>query len=557
MALYGAGALVFFLWARPRGPFAGMDAESRRRWVRALVFLVIVHMLVRSWMFTGSAPLPSDDACAGYKANALINSPSWPTVFPEAPELALAYYYYAFSWPAALASWVHLPVPSGWWVTAIVLCAMGGMLVLELILPRLRSGRDFLVALVVVTAGCDVSYLPSLAYGLGPKNWYREGGFIGRLGDHFGLYLRVPQFVCYQNSNGPFAGFEAGLLVVAVVLLWRLITDGKAKGAESIFVGLVIASLAGYCTFDLIGFVLVIAPVLCGAAIAVQGGGALRRWFVPLAAMGAGSLALCLPIVMSLAHRSREIRLDRFRDPLLIWLRTGLPHAGYGVFAMLVVAFVLAAGISNVALLPVMFRGGKEPLPAFTKLLLWMFWFGTFVCLFGVTDDFVGKFGWFLSMVAILAFFTIEKPPKWSRVLLVCGVIGPGLAILNCVRANIVMEKFNPAWATLDQLEAQRHEVVVYDVPDAERRRRGPLEILIPYFSRIEFVAPVEQINEQGQDYMMDPSQLKTLPPTAERVRALAKGSPTYLLLRLSSTAPEGERVYSDRIFSIDRVKVE
>jgi hypothetical protein len=478
-------------------------------------------------------------------------------VFPEAPELAMAYYYYAFSWPAALASWTGVPVPGGWWVTAIVLCVMGGMLVMELLLPRLRRRRDFMVALLVVASGCDVSYLTALAFGLGPKNWYGDGGMLGRLGNHYGLYLRVPQFVCYQNSNGPFAGFEAGLLVVALVFLWRLIVEKKLTRAEYGFVILVIASLAGYCTFDLIGLVLVIAPVLCVAAIAVQGREAARRWFGPLAAMAAGALALCLPIVTSLVHRTQGIRLDRFKYPLLVWLRTGLPHAGWGVFAMLLVAFVFVAGISNLALLPVMFRGGKEPLSPFTKLLLWMFWFGTFVCLFGVTDDFVGKFGWFLSMVAILAFFTMERPPRWSEALLICGVIGPSLAVLNTVRANVVANKLDPVWRALDHLEAGGHEVVLYDVPMAERKRRGPNQIFSPYFSRARFIVPADQIDDQGQNYMMNPAQLKTLPPTAARVRALAAGSPTYLLLRMSTAAPTGERVYSDALFSIDRVKVE
>jgi hypothetical protein len=139
---------------------------------------------------------------------------------------------------------------------------------------------------------------------------------------------------------------------------------------------------------------------------------------------------------------------------------------------------------------------------------------------------------------------------------MVCGLIGPSLLILNTIRANIAGPKQDPLWRTLDRLSSDTHEIVLYDVPYSVRRQRVPWQNAAPFFSRIQFLAPADEVDDQDQNFMVDPAQLKTLPPTPDRVRELAKGAPTYLLLRTGTAASAGERLYSDDLFSLDRVKL-
>ena len=548
--LYLVVAALFFLRFRPQSPFSIMDPAARRYWMLALVLLFASHALLRVWLFTGTVPNPADDGYSGYKANALIHTPSWPTMFTEALETPMAYYYYAYEWPAALASWAGVPLRAGWWVTAIILCASGSMLIFESILPRFRDRRDFLLGTLVVLNGCSISFVLAAAFKLGPRFWTQEAGILG---SRYHLYLRTPQF----NSGywSPFAVFVAGLLGVVVCYLWRLIEERKVHRAEFVFVLLTVASLAGYCTFDLIGFAIVFVPVLTVAAIIVQRGESLRRWLLPLAAMGIAALAVSLPIVLQLSHRAPGSRQERFKDPLLVWLHTGLPIYGLHVLLGLLLWFLLALALSNLLVLPILFPGNTSPRERFTVLLLWIFGFGTFVCLFGVIDDFVPKFGIALAAIGILAFYSIRNPPVWSMPLLMIGLIGPGLGFLDTIRANVVLQKADPIWKTLDALNTQTHEVVLYDVPLPERYRRTGWTNTTPYFSQIEFVVPVNEIDDLGINFMVNPAQLATLPPTAVRMRQFSKGAPTYLLLRTGSAAPAGVRLYSDGAFTLDRVK--
>jgi hypothetical protein len=558
LALYALAASGYLLYARPRAPFAGMDVESRKRWIMTLGFLLIVYVALRIWIFTGNALYPSDDVRAGYKCDGLVSSVSWPTAFPEAPELPMGYYYYAFIWPAMFFSWFGVPVMASWWVTAIVLCVAGVMLVMELILPYLRSHRDFLLALFIIAFGCDIAYLPAIAHGLGPKLWYSGGGVLGILGEHYGLYLWAPAFVAYTSCNSPFMILEGGLLLIAVVLLCRLALDRRLSRAESTFVILVIASLPGYCTFDLIGFVLSVVPVLSVAALVTQKRDCLRRWFAPLAAIGAAALALCLPILLVLLRRTKDPgHLISSRPFLIPWLKTGLPSHGFAVAAGLLLAYLVGTAMNNLTAVAALFSGSRAPLSPFTRLLLWIFGIGTFLCLFGVTEDFVGKFDVFLCMTGTLAYFTVSNPPKWCATVLFLGVVGPGLCVLNSMRADIVSAKLVPVWKPLEQLTRQTDEVVLYDIPRDVRDQLGDMNTLVPYFSEARFIVPVDQIDLYGHNYVLSPSQLETLPPTATRVRDMAKGSPTYLLLRSGTAPPAGERLYTDSVFSIDRVKIE
>ena len=139
--IYLIVAAVYFLVAKPEHPFIGMAPAVRRNWWLCLAILVVVHIGIRTWIFTGSVPNPADDVWSGYKCGALLHTKSWPTTMTDEPELGMSYYYYGWEWPAALESWVSAPPQAGWWVTAIILCVAGGMLAIELFLPRLRNAQ--------------------------------------------------------------------------------------------------------------------------------------------------------------------------------------------------------------------------------------------------------------------------------------------------------------------------------------------------------------------------------------------------------------------------------
>jgi hypothetical protein len=545
--IFAAGTMIFHLTYKPAGPFSGMRRQERNKWLFGLILYLALEGILRTWLFTGNTPNPADDTYSGYKANAIIHSPSWPTMLPEAPELPMAYYYYVYEWPAAFASLAKVPLLAGWWVTAIVFCTMGAMLLYELILPALRTKRDVLIGALIALNGSDLSFLAALALGFGPKNWALIAPILGK---RYGLYLHVTGY-----SGGywsPFAAFAMGLLLVSIWLLWQLIREQRLSRGEYLFVLLSIASLAGYCTFDLIGLVLAIMPVLTAAAVLERKAGVVRRWVISMVTMGMGALLLSLPVVALLIHRAPGARQERFKDPLLVWLHTGLPSHGYGALPILALWTAVLIPLTNPTILPVLWRRGDEPEEISIRLLMWIFGFGTFVCLFGVMDDFEPKFGGVPAGAAILAFYQMRNPPKWSKALLICGLIGPSLVALDTVRANLVLQKVDPVWRKLDAVSDERDEVVLYDVP------RPPLTHprIYPYFSRAQFLAPVDQIDDQARNFMVDPAQLATLPPTAERVRELAKGAPTYLLLRSGTAVAEGEELYRDQEYSIDRVPV-
>jgi hypothetical protein len=470
-------------------------------------------------------------------------------MLPAEPELAMSYYYYGWVWSAGVASWFGVAPAPAWWVSAIVFCVTGGMLIIELFLPRLRDMRSLALATLVIIAGCSISILMALPLRLMPKDWARAGIVLC---ERYGLYMTVP---AGPSLWTPSTIFTHGLLMVVLLLLWRLFEDRTPNRPACIFVVLGLASLAGYCTFDLLGFGIVVLPVLVLAVLVTDPRGALRRWAPRLIAMGIASVLLCLPLLLNLLHRAPGAHVNGY-IPLLVWLQSAPHRFGLPLILGLAGWTLLATALGNVLIFPVLFRGDRQPLPAFTRLLIAIFFFGAFVCFFSVTFDFPAKFGQFLGLTAILAFFSLEKPPKWAGALLLCGIVGPGLITLDIVHANIFLQKMDPVWRTLDQLDAQTHEVVLYDIPLSEQAQRNGWLHLEPFLSRIQFLEPADQIVEGDRVYFSDPALVKTLPPTMVRLRKLMNGAHTYLLLRSGTAAPKGARLYSSPSFSLDRVSV-
>ncbi|MEA3207925.1 MAG: hypothetical protein QOE70_982 [Chthoniobacter sp.] len=528
-----------------RAPRSDRTLDNGHWWL-ALAVLAALHVVMRCWLVTERGPNPADDGLAGYKSLALLNSISWPTIHPEAPELPLSYYYYAYCWPASLAT-LGVSLKIGWWMTAVVLCVVGGMLALEAVLPRLRTRADVGLASVTIGAGASFAFVLGIAQRLPLRAWLQEVSFLTA---KFGLYMRVPQTVC--GYWAPFSVFASGVLLVATLFLFDLIRL-RWDGARFAWTVLGIAGLAGYCTFHLLGFAVVVVPILIVTAWLYRREGGLRRGFVGIGALGIGSAFTTLPLLLDLAQRQTGTRYDRFRDPLLVWLQTALDK--YSVFVVLGLGLwtLTAVLLSNVLLVPLLARWRKERPSPENILLFSIFAVGTGLCFFGVTDDFVPKFGGFVATTLIVAFLGSGPWLGGTRCFWIAAVVVPVLIVLNTVRANVASPRWDGAWRAIDTT-ARSGEVVLYDVAVTERRKRNPWQSVIPFFARARFLVPADQVDDQGQNFLRDPAALQALPPTGTRLARMVGDAPSYLLLTTPGGPPVGEELYRSELFSLQRI---
>ena len=542
--LIGAGVVC---WADRRNHTERFALFRDQRWWLVFIMFVAVHVVVRTWIMTGSVPNPADDTFGGYKSNALLNSMSWPTRHPEAPESVMSYYYYIYAWPAGLAGLLGVSLKAGWWVTAVVFCVAGGMLAFEVILPRLRSTRWSLLAGLALLNGCSLAILLALPLKIPPRDWGHE---VEVLTTPAGLYMRVPQIVGAYWA--PFAIFASGLLLVTLVFLFDSLWNRLSR-AQLSFCILSLGSLAGYCTFHLIGLALVVVPVLAVAVIRM-GKESRLGWFARLLGMGAASIAACLPLLLDLAQRSAGTRYYRFRDPLHVWLQTAGDKYSAGHIIGLIAWTLLCGLATNVLIFPILFRHRPNRLPPLASVLLGIFIWGSVLSLFGVTDDFVPKFGHFLGTTLVVVFFLMEERPRWAAPLFFAGLVGPVLGLLNGVRANFFTPKWDGAWWAADRAARSSGEVVFYDIPAEERHNRTPWINLLPLYSRTRFLVPAEQVDDQGQNFLRDPSDLAKLPSTEARLQKAIGDAPSYLLLTVPKEVPGGEELYRSDSFSLWRL---
>lgn len=531
--------------------FKSVRAEKRlfdSKWWLALVVVLATQVVIRIWLVTERGPNPGDDTYAGFKTQALLHSQGWPTIHPEAPDLPISYYYHAYMWPAALAP-LGISIKAGWWVTAIILCVVGGMLVLELIMASLKNRGDVALASVTVAVGCSLSVVLALVQRLPPRLWLQEAGYLTQ---EFGLYMRVP--VTVGAYWAPFNAIATGVLLVATIFLLDSIR-GRWSLPRFLWTVLVVGSLAGYCTFHLIGFMLIVVPVLTVVAWRETTAGTLRRWLTSLVALGTASALATLPLLLDLAQRQTATRYDRFRDPLHIWLQTAFEK--FSVLQVLGLGFwILAAALlSNILLLPLLARWRAGRLDFEAKSLLAVFGVGTLVSFFGVTDDFVPKFGLYIASLPAVVFLRSGPWRGWERALWIAGLTAPLFLALNAFRANLATPKWDRVWHLIDQTATKTGEVVLYDVPFSERRNRNPWQNVIPYFSRARFLVPADQVDDQGQNFLRDPAALATLPSTERRLAQMIGDAPTYLLLTTPDRPPAGEELYRSGLFSLQRIQ--
>jgi hypothetical protein len=129
-------AFVVVRLAQRRFSLAGLPRLLfSRRWQIVFFSVLFFHIVSRLWLLSGVAPNPRDDLWGGYKANALFNTQGWPAPNPEIPEIGFTYYYFAYTWPAALASWLGISLWAAWWPSIVALSTIGLLLIVELWLP--------------------------------------------------------------------------------------------------------------------------------------------------------------------------------------------------------------------------------------------------------------------------------------------------------------------------------------------------------------------------------------------------------------------------------------
>jgi hypothetical protein len=340
------------------------------------------------------------------------------------------------------------------------------------------------------------------------------------------LYVQLPTQM--QAIEAPFDVFANGLLFSVTWIVLRA-RRRVLPWTRWLYLILAVGALAGYSTFHLVGFVLVIAPVL--ALVPPHRGG---RRLVAFAAAGVGALVLAAPLLWEFAHRRGHAVLVPGQLPLYLWVW----HHPLALLlrALLGLAFLLV--LQNLLGFWAVFA--HAPRSAWTRGLRAIFLWGCVTCLWG-DQNYVLKMGTFISLAGLAR--------RRELALASLCLLGPGLLLLNQIRANFMVEPVDPIWTVLDRITAHSSEMVYYSCDPQSNQK------LQPYFSHARFLGPVERLDSQYTVILSDLTALPALPPWPQRVRRLDPGATT--VLRLDSPpvdpVPPAVRIYLDPRYSLSR----
>jgi hypothetical protein len=533
--LFWVACVVVKLALRPVSSRRWPRLLFARRWQIAFGFALLFHVVLRLWIFTGTEPNPRDDLWGGFKANALFNSSGWPTPNPEIPELSFPYYYFVYMWPAGIAAWSGMSVWALWWPTIIVFSTLGTLLIIELWLPFIRSKRAMVAAVIAATVGASVVLPLDLIFKLQPKTWV-EWGFLPPFFVPANLYLQLPTQM--QAIEAPFDVFCNGLLLTVVWLIirgWRRALSWN----RYFYITLAVAALAGYCTFHLMGYVVVVLPALF--LLALRDGLVLAwRRLAPIALSGMVSLVLAWPLLSEQLHRRGHSALVPGFEPLYLWVPRhpaffGLIGLAFGMVFLLVL-------LNPLGIWAAFTRAARSP---WTRLLQWMFLWGCLTCLWG-SDGYVLKMGTFISLAGVCLFvLQFDRRSRFELWLGALCLFGPVLLLLNNIRANATVEKIDPVWVALDRAALGSSLPVFFPSGKEER--------LVPYFSRARFMGTTGEIDNQYADYLSDLDALAKLPDWPERLRRLNPGATSYLYLRKAGVelTSKGRVIYQDPLYTL------
>lgn len=535
IAYFVLAGIWWFTAARQRGV-----ALKNLHWLWLALAFIVFFGVLRIWLISGTNPNPADDVFSGYKANALLNSASWPTAYPEASELDFSYYYYAYMWPAALGSWFGLTLWAGWWATATVLCATGAMLAIELLLPRLRSRPLLVIAGMIIVTGASLC-APLLVIAHMPlKVWLNPIGAILK-GE---LQFPFPQHIV--DYWMPFNVFAAGIVLqVSYIMLQSLRLTWKTK--RTLFAVFGLGALAGYCTFDLLGFVLVAMPALGLVTIKYLSS---RRWLkigFYFALTGFAAVILSLPYLSQIAQRNSDGRITDLNH-LPGWLLETHPSPARAatIISLWLVFMVLRNPLGWIGF----FTAQSIARPSWVFFLRGLFLLGICLSFFGVVLDFVPKFGIVIALAGIFLFWERPRPGKWMILFLLICLLEPLLMALNIVRANLMISSSDPVWRTLDAEGYEKDRPVVYSI-GALRKERGVWTNTAPFFSRSAFLTPKEEFAETEVNFIRDATLRHDLASIPERLATHFPQANQYLLLGPPGSSPSGQIIYQSSDFTV------
>ncbi|MFA7345475.1 MAG: hypothetical protein WC003_14335 [Terrimicrobiaceae bacterium] len=498
----------------------------RHRWVWLLLAVLIFHLIARLWIFSGSVPNPADDTYGGYKSAALLFSQSWPASHPELPELDFNYYYFAYVWPAGLAAWLGISLHLGWWMTAVVLCSVGSILLGEIFLPYARARWQIPAIALMVTFGSTFSWLIAAAFGLSPKFWGMEYSLLLPKD----LYLVTP-FFC-RAFWMPFALFMSGCLWVVYRFLW----SGQLAYPLRVrcwFIWCSVGALAGYCTFLLPAFVLTGVGGWVLLRLLQTRGKALPRLVAQVGGLGIASLLMALPLLLEFLKREGTARTARFTKPIYHWLFAG-DHVGNHVFVAGVLAMVLLLFVTaNILGVIALFRHGSNRFWQDSHLIL-VFLLGSAFVMISPLEDMGPKLAVWVVIAGFLLFF--RRGGLQSKVLTLvfaASLIGPLLILTNTVRANLALRKMDPVWKYLDNQRAE-YPYVYFSMGADARAKRLPWDSVVAYYARVRFLVDPAELDDAGQQFFARKSDMNLLGNRGQRIASLGWDSEKIAVLTSS-----------------------
>lgn len=498
---------------------------------KVTIILTLLNVLIRTWVFTGSVPNPADDNWGGYKTSALYHATGWPAIATDAEGISYAYYYFLYTWPAALAGFFGVNFWFGTWITDVLFCVLGSLLTFEVVKPRIDSRCSVQAYSFLLVCGASFGLFLAIALRVSPHD--------------FGSILRavLPDNldVSSPRSDGtywmPFAVFCTGLLFTALHLLlqqWR----HRVLPIRLAFVILVISALAGYSTIHLIGFALICLPFLL--IIVVRDLPVNRRLpaIGSLFFIGAVSLLAGLPLITELVGRHQQPASGN-NYGLFIWI--GNYSSAYSTASLVKFGILIALVwlVSNPLAIVSFFNKKNNRRPFFMWLCAAIFIWGSLISLSGILDlfklahEFSHKFEGTIALAGIFLFFQIESERKWLSIFFALALIGPAFFIVNTVRANIQCAKLDPVWKTIDAKCNNEKIPVYYYLTDEDRHKELPWVKFAPFNSRAHFQMPTGQVDPHSFVYLQSGSiTLNTeYPFDINRLKKQYPNASQYLLL--------------------------
>jgi hypothetical protein len=325
------------------------------------------------------------------------------------------------------------------------------------------------------------------------------------------------------------------------------------------FLSLILGSLAGYCTFFLLGWVLIVLPVLFWSLWRFCSPAVFRRALLILTGIGLLALLLGWPILQEMLSRDSVVRDARFR-PLLTWLSAPPIPLSFWLLAKMTSLIIVSCLFGNpLAILAWCSRRQIALSPLIFSVCTGIFLWGSLVACLGVVNDFVPKFGFFIALCGAFPLAFLRVRSRLINGFILGGLVGPLILLANMPRASLMLAKASPIAQVLDQQLDRENRPVLYIIGLEERIRRTPWLNYMPHNSRALFFVEAAELEDQGKNFLKSPRELPMLPPLESRLMNYFGQHTSYYLLTTPDRTREGKApgslLYQDRDFALFSVE--